>query len=218
MTNEKNELPQIDEARAGRERISVIAREKKQSGELSMIEAGAVMAGAALLALAVYAGGKYVLDLIRSSQFKSEAQMFHTGVLNADQNDAYSSAETLTILAQNHAFDSAGSRVASDKSAVKGMFNGTVTAAAGTLVTSNDSVVSRPTPSPRQSARSASRRDYRLHAGHRQREDLFSTLRPHSPRRRRRRRVHPMVQWRLWRFGPRERKPGPPTWEALSKC
>ena len=141
MTNEKNELPQIDEARAGRERILMIARAKKQSGELSMIEAGAVMAGAALLALAVYAGGKYVLDLIRSSQFKSEAQMFHTGVLNATQNDADFSAETLTILAQNHAFDSAGSRVASDKSAVKGMFNGTVTAAAGTLVTSNDSVV-----------------------------------------------------------------------------
>jgi PilS N terminal len=141
MTNEKNELPQIDEARAGRERILMIARAKKQSGELSMIEAGAVMAGAALLALAVYAGGKYVLDLIRSSQFKSEAQMFHTGVLNATQNDADFSAETLTILAQNHAFDSAGSRVASDKSAVKGMFNGTVTAAVGTLVTSNDSVV-----------------------------------------------------------------------------
>jgi hypothetical protein len=141
MTNEKSELQQINDARAGRERILVIARAKKQSGELSMIEAGAVMAGAALLALAVYAGGKYVLDLIRSSQFKSEAQMFHTGVLNATQNDADFSAETLTILAQNHAFDSAGSRVASDKSAVKGMFNGTVTAAVGTLVTSNDSVV-----------------------------------------------------------------------------
>ena len=141
MTNEKNELPQIDEAKARRARILMIARAKKQSGELSMIEAGAVMAGAALLALAVYAGGKYVLDLIRSSQFKSEAQMFHTGVLNATQNDADFSAETLTILAQNHAFDSAGSRVASDKSSVKGMFNGTVTAAVGTLVTSNDSVV-----------------------------------------------------------------------------
>jgi hypothetical protein len=45
------------------------------------------------------------------------------------------------VLAQNHAFDSAGSRVASDKSAVKGMFNGTVTAAVGTLVTSNDSLI-----------------------------------------------------------------------------
>ncbi|SOE91596.1 hypothetical protein SAMN05446927_8531 [Caballeronia arationis] len=141
MTNEKNELTQIDEAKERRARLLMIARAKKQSGELSMIEAGAVMAGAALLALAVYAGGKYVLDLIRSSQFKSEAQMFHTGVLNATQNDADFSAETLTILAQNHAFDSAGSRVASDKSSVKGMFNGTVTAAVGTLVTSNDSVV-----------------------------------------------------------------------------
>ncbi|KDR29329.1 hypothetical protein BG57_18195 [Caballeronia grimmiae] len=131
----------MDSIKARRARMLKMARATKQSGELSMIEAGAVMAGAALLALAVYAGGKYVLDLIHSSQFKSEAQMFHTGILNATQNDADFSAETLTVLAQNHAFDSAGSRVASDKSSVKGMFNGTVTAAVGTLVTSNDSLV-----------------------------------------------------------------------------
>lgn len=141
MTNENTQAVQIDPIKDRRARILKIARAKKQSGELSMIEAGAVMAGAALLALAVYAGGKYVLDLIHSSQFKSEAQMFHTGILNATQNDADFSAETLTVLAQNHAFDSAGSRVASDKSSVKGMFNGTVTAAVNTLVTSNDSLV-----------------------------------------------------------------------------
>ncbi|SAL08009.1 hypothetical protein AWB81_08503 [Caballeronia arationis] len=141
MTNENNQAVQIDPIKERRARLLKIARAKKQSGELSMIEAGAVMAGAALLALAVYAGGKYVLDLIHASQFKSEAQMFHTGILNATQNDADFSSETLTVLAQNHAFDSAGSRVASDKSSVKGMFNGTVTAAVGTLVTSNDSLV-----------------------------------------------------------------------------
>ncbi|KXU94877.1 hypothetical protein CR51_26090 [Caballeronia megalochromosomata] len=141
MTNENTQAVQVDPIKERRARILKIARAKKQSGELSMIEAGAVMAGAALLALAVYAGGKYVLDLIHSSQFKSEAQMFHTGILNATQNDADFSSETLTVLAQNHAFDSAGSRVASDKSAVKGMFNGTVTAAVGTLVTSNDSLI-----------------------------------------------------------------------------
>jgi hypothetical protein len=141
VTNENTQAVQVDPIKERRARILKIARAKKQSGELSMIEAGAVMAGAALLALAVYAGGKYVLDLIHSSQFKSEAQMFHTGILNATQNDADFSSETLTVLAQNHAFDSAGSRVASDKSAVKGMFNGTVTAAVGTLVTSNDSLI-----------------------------------------------------------------------------
>ncbi|GGD93977.1 hypothetical protein [Caballeronia grimmiae] len=146
MTNENKQAVAIDaiemdSIKARRARMLKMARATKQSGELSMIEAGAVMAGAALLALAVYAGGKYVLDLIHSSQFKSEAQMFHTGILNATQNDADFSAETLTVLAQNHAFDSAGSRVASDKSSVKGMFNGTVTAAVGTLVTSNDSLV-----------------------------------------------------------------------------
>ncbi|SAK60400.1 hypothetical protein AWB79_02707 [Caballeronia hypogeia] len=141
MTNENNQAVQTDPIKERRARLLMIARAKKQSGELSMIEAGAVMAGAALLALAVYAGGKYVLDLIRAAQFKSEAQMFHTGILNATQNDADFSSETLTVLAQNHAFDSAGSRVASDKSSVKGMFNGTVTAAVGTLVTSNDALV-----------------------------------------------------------------------------
>ncbi|MBC8640724.1 hypothetical protein IAG25_28300 [Caballeronia sp. EK] len=141
MTNENTQAVQVDPIKERRARILKIARAKKQSGELSMIEAGAVMAGAALLALAVYAGGKYVLDLIHSSQFKSEAQMFHTGILNATQNDADFSSETLTVLAQNHAFDSAGSRAASDKSSVKGMFNGTVTAAVGTLVTSNDSLI-----------------------------------------------------------------------------
>jgi hypothetical protein len=141
VTNENTQAIQVDPIKERRARILKIARAKKQSGELSMIEAGAVMAGAALLALAVYAGGKYVLDLIHSSQFKSEVQMFHTGILNATQNDADFSSETLTVLAQNHAFDSAGSRVASDKSAVKGMFNGTVTAAVGTLVTSNDSLI-----------------------------------------------------------------------------
>jgi hypothetical protein len=146
MTNENKQAVQtdaivMDPIKARRACMLKMARATRQSGELSMIEAGAVMAGAALLALAVYAGGKYVLDLIHSSQFKSEAQMFHTGILNATQNDADFSAETLTVLAQNHAFDSAGSRVASDKSSVKGMFNGTVTAAVGTLVTSNDSLV-----------------------------------------------------------------------------
>ncbi|MDR5754978.1 MULTISPECIES: type 4 pilus major pilin [unclassified Caballeronia] len=141
MTNENNQAVQTDPIKERRARLLMIARAKKQSGELSMIEAGAVMAGAALLALAVYAGGKYVLDLIHAAQFKSEAQMFHTGILNATQNDADFSSETLTVLAQNHAFDSAGSRVASDKSSVKGMFNGTVTAAVGTLVTSNDSLI-----------------------------------------------------------------------------
>ncbi|KMZ13600.1 Integral membrane protein [Candidatus Burkholderia humilis] len=82
-----------------------------------------------------------VVDLIYASQFKSEAQMFHTGVLNATQNDADFSAETLSVLVQNHAFDSADARVASDKSEVKGLFNGILTAAAGTLVTADYSLI-----------------------------------------------------------------------------
>jgi hypothetical protein len=118
-----------------------VASRHSQKGELSMIEAGAVMAGAAILAIAVIAGGKYVLDLIHSSQFKSEAQMFHTGILNATQNDSDFSAETLQILSQNHAFDAAGSRLATDKSAVKGLFNSTLSVSIGTLVTASDSII-----------------------------------------------------------------------------
>jgi hypothetical protein len=118
-----------------------VASRHSQKGELSMIEAGAVMAGAAILAIAVIAGGKYVLDMIHSSQFKSEAQMFHTGILNATQNDSDFSAETLQILAQNHAFDAAGSRLATDKSAVKGLFNSTLSVSIGTLVTASDSII-----------------------------------------------------------------------------
>jgi hypothetical protein len=141
MTKYQTQAVRADDLKMRRARILKIARAKRQSGELSMIEAGAVMAGAALLALAVYAGGKYVLDLIRSSQFKSEAQMFHTGILNATQADADFSAETLKILAQNHAFDSAGARVATDYSEVKGLFNGTLSTTVSTLVTANDSLV-----------------------------------------------------------------------------
>ncbi|MGF6637109.1 hypothetical protein [Paraburkholderia tuberum] len=124
-------------------RLSLLrmGRRKKQSGELSLIEAGAYMAGAALLAIAVIKGSTYVYTLIKSSEFTSEAQMFHTGILNATQNDADFSAETLTTLATNRAFDSAGTRLASDKSSLKGIFNQAVTVSVGTLSTANDSLI-----------------------------------------------------------------------------
>jgi hypothetical protein len=129
----------IDSAR--RLRLIQMGRRRKQSGELSLIEAGAYMAGAALLAIAVIKGGNYVYSLIRSSQFTNEAQMFHTGMLNATQNDADFSNETLTTLATNRAFDSAGSRLASDNSSLKGIFNLPVTISVGTLSASNDSLI-----------------------------------------------------------------------------
>ncbi|MGF6969627.1 hypothetical protein OKW43_006722 [Paraburkholderia sp. WC7.3g] len=124
-------------------RLSLLrmGRRKKQSGELSLIEAGAYMAGAALLAIAVIKGSTYVYTLIKSSEFTSEAQMFRTGILNATQNDADFSAETLTTLATNRAFDSAGTRLASDKSSLKGIFNQAVTVSVGTLSTANDSLI-----------------------------------------------------------------------------
>ncbi|MGF6649566.1 hypothetical protein OKW34_000128 [Paraburkholderia youngii] len=118
-----------------------MGRRKKQSGELSLIEAGAYMAGAALLAIAVIRGGAYVYSLIKTHEFTSEAQMFHTGILNATQNDADFSSETLTTLATNRAFDSAGARLSSDKSSLKGIFNQPVTVTVGTLSTANDSLI-----------------------------------------------------------------------------
>jgi hypothetical protein len=118
-----------------------LGRRRRQSGELSMIEGAAVMAAAALLALLAYAGGKFVMDRVHASQFKSEAQLFHTGILDATANDTDFSAETLKTLSQNHAFDSAGSRVASGGSGVTGMFGGAVTAATGTVINTNDALV-----------------------------------------------------------------------------
>jgi hypothetical protein len=132
---------QQEMTKASRLRLLQMARRRKQSGELSLIEAGAYMAGAALLAIAVIKGGAYVYTLIKSSQFTSEAQMFHTGMLNATQNDADFSTETLTTLATNRAFDAAGSRLASDKSSLKGIFNQPVTISVGTLATANDSLI-----------------------------------------------------------------------------
>jgi hypothetical protein len=122
-------------------RLIQMGRRRKQSGELSLIEAGAYMAGAALLAIAVIKGGAYVYTLIKSQEFTSEAQMFHTGMLNATQNDADFSTESLTTLATNRAFDAAGARLASDKSSLKGVFNQPVTIAVGTLSTANDSLI-----------------------------------------------------------------------------
>ncbi|SOE97477.1 PilS N terminal [Burkholderia sp. D7] len=132
---------QQDTKKAYRARMLGLARRKRQSGELSLIEAGAYMAGAALLAIAVIKGGAYVYTNIKTSQFTSEAQMFHTGMLNATQNDSDYSAETLQTLATNRAFDEAGTRLSSDKSTLKGIFDQAITVSVGTLVTTNDTLI-----------------------------------------------------------------------------
>lgn len=79
-----------------------IARRRKQSGELSIIEAAAVMGGAALLALAVLVGRGYVMDRIHAHQFKSEAQLFRSGIQDA----------TATDIHKDQSWDQAGRRVA----------------------------------------------------------------------------------------------------------
>ena len=117
-----------------------MARRRKQSGELSMIEAAAVMAGAALLALIVYQGRSFVMDRIHAHQFKSEAQLFRSGIQDATSNDIDFSAESLQTLAQNHAFDSAGSRVNATAGTLTGIFGGSVTAVPATIATTDDAM------------------------------------------------------------------------------
>lgn len=123
------------------------AAKKKQKGELSLIEAGAVLGAMALLALGLYLGVPFVRNMVQSHSFTSEATMFHTGIQAATVNDADFSGESLTSLAQNHAFDSAGARLSSDKSSVTGIFGGQVTSVPGTVTTTNDAIVtSYPVP------------------------------------------------------------------------
>ncbi|WP_175784980.1 type 4 pilus major pilin [Burkholderia ambifaria] len=120
---------------------SRIVRRRKEKGELSMIEAAAVMAGAALLALIVYQGRGYVMDRIHAHQFKSEAQLFRSGIQDATSADIDFSGESLTTLAQNHAFDSAGSRINVASGTLTGIFGGSVSAVPGTVASANDAMV-----------------------------------------------------------------------------
>lgn len=123
-----------------KDRLSA-ARKNRQKGELSLIEAGAVLGAAALLALAVYVAVPYIRNMIQANSFKSEASMFHTGIQNATETDADFSGESLTSLAQNHAFDAAGSRVSADHTTLTGMFGGNVTVSVGAVTNPNDAVV-----------------------------------------------------------------------------
>ncbi|MGF6472615.1 hypothetical protein QFZ89_007866 [Paraburkholderia youngii] len=118
-----------------------MGRRRKQSGELSIIEGAAVMAGAALLALIVYEGRSFVMDRIHAHQFKSESQLFRSGIQDATASDTDFSAESLLTLAQNHAFDSAGSRVNKTSGTLTGIFGGSVTAAVATISTTDDAMV-----------------------------------------------------------------------------
>lgn len=124
-----------------------MARRRRQSGELSLIESAAVMAGAALLALVVYEGRTFVMDRIHAHQFRSEAQLFRSGIQDATASDIDFSAESLQSLAQNHAFDAAGPRVDPTAGTLTGIFGGSVTAVPGTVQTTDDAmVVTYPVP------------------------------------------------------------------------
>lgn len=125
-----------------------MARRRRQSGELSLIEGAAVMAGAALLALVVYQGRGFVMDRIHAHQFKSEAQLFRSGIQDATSSDVDFSGETQQSLAKNHAFDSANSRVNTSTGALTGIFGGAVTAVPGTISSNDDAmIVTYPVPS-----------------------------------------------------------------------
>ncbi|REG45408.1 PilS-like protein [Paraburkholderia sp. BL6669N2] len=128
--------------------LTRMGRRRRQSGELSLIEGAAVMAGAALLALVVYQGRSFVMDRIHAHQFKSEAQLIRSGIQDATSSDVDFSSETQQTLAKNHAFDSANSRVNTSTGALTGIFGGAVTAVPGTIASTDDAmVVTYPVPS-----------------------------------------------------------------------
>lgn len=118
-----------------------IGGKRKQKGELSMVEAGVVLGVAALLVLGVTVAGPYLRNFVQSLHFTSEVSHFHTGIQSATESDADFTGETMTTLAQNHAFDAAGSRVAQDFSAVTGIFGGQVTGAVGNVTNPNDAFI-----------------------------------------------------------------------------
>jgi hypothetical protein len=140
MKNDKNMNAMALKFEVFRERLSM-SRLKKQAGELSLMEAGAVLGAAALLALAVYVAVPYVRNMVQTYHFKSEASLFHTGIQNATESDANFAAETLQSLAQGHAFDAAGARVSSDFATVSGLFGQPITISIGNVVTANDAVI-----------------------------------------------------------------------------
>ncbi|MCA7889404.1 hypothetical protein LGM58_40175 [Burkholderia contaminans] len=111
-----------------------------QKGELSLVEAAGVMAAAALLVLAAYMNRGFVMDRIHAIQFKSEAQVFRSGIQDATAGETDFSNVTMLSLTQNRAFDSAGRRLNRTSGALTGMFGGAVTAAAATVTASNDAV------------------------------------------------------------------------------
>uniref|UniRef100_UPI003BEECBA8 type 4 pilus major pilin n=1 Tax=Burkholderia arboris TaxID=488730 RepID=UPI003BEECBA8 len=111
-----------------------------QKGELSLVEAAGVMAAAALLVLAAYMNRGFVMDRIHAIQFKSEAQVFRSGIQDATAGETDFSNVTMLSLTQNRAFDSAGRRLNKTSGALTGIFGGAVTAAAATVTASNDAV------------------------------------------------------------------------------
>ena len=87
------------------------------------------------------------MDRIHAHQFKSEAQLFRSGIQDATSADIDFSGESLTTLAQNHAFDSAGSRINVASGTLTGIFGGSGSAAPGTVSSANDAkVLTDPVP------------------------------------------------------------------------
>jgi hypothetical protein len=118
-----------------------LAGRRKQTGELSLIEAAGVMAAAAVISLVVYMGRQFVMDRIHAYEFGHEVQLFRSGIENATASDTDMSGETLQSLAQNHAFDSAGTRVDVNAGTIRAIFGGAVTEAPGTVTNTDDAVV-----------------------------------------------------------------------------
>lgn len=93
-----------------------------QKGELSLVESAGVLAAAALIALVAFMSRGFVMDRIHAMQFKSEAQIFRSGIQDATAGETDFSNVTMLSLTQNRAFDSAGRRLNKTSGALTGIY------------------------------------------------------------------------------------------------
>jgi hypothetical protein len=113
---------------------------RRQKGELSLLEAGVWIAGAAITAIIAVKAGAFVLNAVRTNEFTSEVQSFKTGFVNATLNDTDFSSVTTQSMIANGAFDAVKSRISTDRTGVTGRWGGNLTAWGGQIFAPNDTL------------------------------------------------------------------------------
>jgi hypothetical protein len=138
MKKEMNELNNVNAYR-GVSRSNRFSR-RRQKGELSLLEAGVWIAGAAITAIIAVKAGAFVLNAVRTNEFTSEVQSFKTGLINATLNDADFSSITTTAMIANGAFDAVKSRISADRTTVTGRWGGLISVWSGGVFVNGDTI------------------------------------------------------------------------------